>query len=159
MNTGHTTTKKKTVKSKTTGQRVIDAWNSRADEVILPFYSKDYVVEDITAGRIREGWEGLRHWTRSVFSAFPNLQYTLVDEIEKDGKLVLHWLAKGNHQGPLMKIPATGKNVFIHGMSILHFENTSLNDKAGPGKIKHGQVMWDMSGVLRQIGLLPEISH
>jgi steroid delta-isomerase-like uncharacterized protein len=85
-----------------------------------------------------------------VFTAFPNLTYKLVEEVEQDGKLVLHWLAKGNHQGPLMKIPATGKNVFIHGMSILHFEN---------GKVKQGQVMWDLAGVLRQIGLLPGISH
>jgi steroid delta-isomerase-like uncharacterized protein len=150
MNTGNVTTKKKEVKNKSLGQQVIDAWNTREDEVILQFYSKEYVVEDITAGRVREGWEGLRHWTKSVFTAFPNLKYSLVNDIEKDGKLVLHWLAKGNHQGPLMKIPATGKNVFIHGMSILTFEN---------GKIIHGQVMWDMSGVLRQIGLLPEISH
>ena len=74
----------------------------------------------------------------------------MMDDIEKDGKLVLHWLAKGNHQGQLMKIPATGKNVFIHGMSILTFEK---------GKIIHGQVMWDLAGVLRQIGLLPEISQ
>ena len=28
----------------------IDAWNSRADKIILPFYSQDHVVEDITAG-------------------------------------------------------------------------------------------------------------
>jgi steroid delta-isomerase-like uncharacterized protein len=150
MNTGNVATKKKEVKNKSFGQQVIDAWNTREDEVILQFYTKEYVVEDITAGRIREGWEGLRHWTKSVFTAFPNLTYSLVNDIEKDGKLVLHWLAKGNHQGPLMKIPATGKNVFIHGMSILTFEN---------GKITHGQVMWDMSGVLRQIGLLPDISH
>ena len=150
MDTGNATAKKKETKSKSLGQQVIDAWNSRVDEVILPFYAKNYVVEDITAGRIREGWEGMRQWTRSVFTAFPNLKYTLVDDIEKDGKLVLHWLAKGNHQGQLMKIPATGKNVFIHGMSILTFEK---------GKIIHGQVMWDLAGVLRQIGLLPEISQ
>lgn len=156
MNTGNTklktkeTKEKKVTKIKPLGQQVIDAWNSRVDEVILPFYTKEYVVEDITAGRIREGWEGLRQWTKSVFTAFPNLHYTLVDHLENDGKLVLHWLAKGNHQGPLMKIPATGKNVFIHGMSILRLEN---------GKITHGQVMWDMAGVLRQIGLLPEINH
>jgi steroid delta-isomerase-like uncharacterized protein len=141
---------RKSSKKESIGQRIIDAWNSRTDEIILPFYSKDYIVEDITAGRIREGWEGMKQWTRSVFTAFPNLQYTLLEEIEQDGKLVLHWLAKGNHQGPLMKIPATGKNVFIHGMSILKFEND---------KIKHGQVMWDLAGVLRQIGLLPQISH
>lgn len=150
MDTGNATAKKKETKSKSLGQQVIDAWNSRVDQVILTFYAKNYVVEDITAGRIREGWEGMRQWTRSVFTAFPNLKYTLVDDIEKDGKLVLHWLAKGNHQGQLMKIPATGKNVFIHGMSILTFEK---------GKIIHGQVMWDLAGVLRQIGLLPEISQ
>lgn len=133
-----------------TAQQLIDAWNSRADEIILPYYTHDYVVEDITAGRIREGWEGMRQWTRSVFTAFPNLHYQLVDHIENNDKLVLHWLAKGNHQGPMMKIPATGKNVFIHGMSILQFEGD---------KIRHGQVMWDLAGVLRQIGLLPQINH
>jgi steroid delta-isomerase-like uncharacterized protein len=150
MNTTKTAIKKKEAGSKPVGQQIIDAWNSREDEAILAFYSPDYVVEDITAGRIREGWEGLRQWTKSVFTAFPNLKYTLIDSIETDDKLVLHWLAKGNHQGPLMRIPATGKNVFIHGMSILYFDN---------GKVSKGQVMWDMSGVLRQIGLLPEIRH
>jgi steroid delta-isomerase-like uncharacterized protein len=150
MNTGSTTMKTAESKNKTIGQQVIDAWNSRTDEIILPFYSPEYVVEDITAGRVREGWEGLKQWTKSVFTAFPNLHYTLVDEIKNDNKLVLHWLAKGNHQGPLMKIPATGKNVFIHGMSILTLEN---------GKITHGHVVWDLSGVLRQIGLLPSINH
>jgi steroid delta-isomerase-like uncharacterized protein len=150
MNTGNTNVKTKETKEKSLGQQIIDAWNTRTDEKIFPFYTKDYVVEDITASRIREGWDGLRQWTTSVFTAFPNLQYTLVDHVENEGKLVLHWLAKGNHQGPLMKIPATGKNVFIHGMSILTLED---------GKVKHGQVMWDMAGVLRQIGLLPEINH
>lgn len=150
MNMAITKARAKETKTKSLGQQVIDAWNSRADEVILPFYTRDYVVEDITAGRVREGWDGMRQWTKSVFSAFPNLQYTLVDCVENDEKLVLHWLAKGNHQGPLMKIPATGKNVYIHGMSILTLEN---------GKIKSGQVMWDLAGVLRQIGLLPGINH
>jgi steroid delta-isomerase-like uncharacterized protein len=150
MNTSGTTAKKGATKTKTLGQQIIDAWNSRTDEEIISFYSPTYVVEDITAGRIREGWEGLKQWTQSVFTAFPNLKYTLITDIEQDDKLVLHWLAKGNHQGPLMKIPATGKNVFIHGMSVLHLEN---------GKVIRGQVMWDLAGVLRQIGLLPEINH
>jgi steroid delta-isomerase-like uncharacterized protein len=150
MKTGNTELKTKESKSKPMARQIIDAWNSRMDDVILPFYAHDYVVEDITAGRVREGWEGMKQWTKSVFTAFPNLNYSLVDHVEEGGKIVLHWLAKGNHQGPLMKIPPTGKNVFIHGMSILHLEN---------GKIKHGQVMWDLAGVLRQIGLLPSMNH
>ena len=150
MNGTNAPSKKKETRMKSQGQQIIDAWNTRSHEKILPFYAPDYVVEDITAGRVREGWEGLKQWTGSVFAAFPNLHYTLVDNVETENKIVLHWLAKGNHQGPLMRIPATGKNVFIHGMSILTLEK---------GKIKHGQVMWDLAGVLRQIGLLPQISH
>lgn len=150
MKTAGTKKNGKQTKVKSNGQRIIDAWNTRTDEIILPFYSKDYVVEDITAGRIREGWDGMRQWTKNVFSAFPNLHYTLVSEVENDDKLVLHWLAKGNHQGSLMKIPATGKNVFIHGMSVLSFTS---------GKISRGEVLWDFAGVLRQIGLLPGISQ
>ena len=137
-------------KALTIGQQVMNAWNSRMDEVILPLYSPDYAVDDITAGRVREGWDGLRQWTKSIFTAFPNLTYKIVDEVEQDGMVIIHWLAKGNHQGPLMKIPATGKKVFIHGFSKLQFQE---------GKIVHGQVMWDLAGVLRQIGLLPEITH
>ena len=45
----------KTPIKKSLGEQIIDAWNSRTDEIILPFYSHDYVVEDITAGRTREG--------------------------------------------------------------------------------------------------------
>ncbi|MGC4037709.1 MAG: ester cyclase [Chitinophagaceae bacterium] len=147
MATNNAAVKKKETATKSMGQKIINAWNSRTDDVILSFYSPTYVVEDLTAGRIREGWEGMRQWTKSVFTAFPNLQYTLLNEIATEDKLVLHWLIKGNHQGPLMKIPATGKNVFIHGMSILTIEN---------GKVTHGQVLWDLAGVLRQIGLLPQ---
>lgn len=142
-------TETKTMNKKSLAHRIIDAWNSRTPELILPLYSSDYFLEDITAGRAREGWEGMKQWIKNVFTAFPNLQYTLVDYVEKDNKLVLHWQAKGHHQGPLMKIPATGKAVEIHGMSILTIEK---------GKIVKGKTMWDMAGVLRQLGLLPQIS-
>jgi steroid delta-isomerase-like uncharacterized protein len=139
----------KETKEKVLAQQVIDTWNSRMPEFILPLYSHDYELEDITAGRIRYGWEGMQHWINSVFSAFPNLNYTLLDYIEKDEQLVLHWVARGHHHGPLMKIPATGKAVEINGMSFLRIKE---------GKFISGKVMWDMSGLLRQIGLLPMIS-
>ena len=41
------------------------------DEMILPFYTIDYVVEDITAGRIREGWEGLGNGQKVCSLRFP----------------------------------------------------------------------------------------
>lgn len=67
MSTGNAKVKTKEVKAKPLGQQIIDAWNTRTDEIIFPFYTHDYVVEDISAGRIREGYEGLRQWTKKCF--------------------------------------------------------------------------------------------
>lgn len=134
--------------TKTLAQKIIDAWNSRTPEIILPHYSYDYELEDITAGRTRTGWEGMRQWMKSVFTAFPNLHYTLVDFVEEENLLVLHWTARGHHHGTLMKIPATGKAVVMHGISILTIEN---------GKCVKGKTLWDLAGLLRQLGLLPQM--
>jgi len=80
--------------------------------------------------------------------AFPNIHYTLVDYVENGDRLVLHWLADGNHHGSFLKIPASGKPVTINGISFLRIEN---------GKITEGKLFWDLAGVLRQIGLLPSL--
>src|SRR5256885_8167075 len=40
MPTGNTVVKTKKTKEKTFGQQIIDAWNSRSDDIILPFYSR-----------------------------------------------------------------------------------------------------------------------
>jgi hypothetical protein len=47
-----------------------------------------------------------------------------------------------------MHIPPTGRFATVRGVSILTFMD---------GKIYRGQYMWDVAGLLRAIGLLPEL--
>jgi hypothetical protein len=47
-----------------------------------------------------------------------------------------------------MNIQATGRSVAMRGMSLLTLED---------GKIKCGLYIWDVAGLLRSIGLLPEL--
>lgn len=135
-------------KARSLGQKIIDAWNTRTPEMIVPFYTTDYAGDDITGGKVRTGHDGLHKWISSVVTAFPNVHYELLDCVEKDDSLVLQWEATGNHQGYLFRIPATGLPVIMQGMSILKLEN---------GKVKEGKIMWDLAGVLRQLGLLPQM--
>jgi steroid delta-isomerase-like uncharacterized protein len=135
-------------KEKTMAQAVIDTLNSRSDELILSMYAPDYIGEDITGGKTRYGNESVRTWMQTIYTAFPNVSYELLDYIENGDDLVLHWVAKGNHHGTFLKIPPTGKPVSIAGMSMLKLEN---------GKVKHGKLIWDLAGVLRQMGLLPQM--
>jgi len=136
------------VKIKSFAHTIIDTWNTRVDEKIIQLYSLDYAGDDLTGGKKRSGSEGVKDWLDRVLHAFPNIHYTLIDYVESGDRLVLHWLAEGNHHGSFLKIPASGKQVRINGISILKIEN---------GKIKEGKLFWDLAGVLRQIGLLPQM--
>ena len=140
----------KEVKIKSFAHTIIDTWNTRVDEKIIQLYSLDYVGDDLTGGKKRSGSEGVKDWLDRVLHAFPNIHYTLIDYVESGDRLVLHWLAEGNHHGSFLKIPASGKQVRINGISILKIEN---------GKIKEGKLFWDLAGVLRQIGLLPQMHN
>jgi len=136
------------VKIKSFAHTIIDTWNTRVDEKIIQLYSLDYAGDDLTGGKKRSGSEGVKDWLDRVLHAFPNIHYTLIDYVESGDRLVLHWLAEGNHHGSFLKIPASGKQVRINGISILKIEN---------GKIKEGKLFWDLAGVLRQIVLLPQM--
>lgn len=138
----------KEVKLISFAQTIIDAWNTKMDERIIQLYSPDYEGEDLTGSKKRSGNEGVKDWLNRVLHAFPNIHYTLIDHVESGDRLVLHWLAEGNHHGSFLKIPASGKQVRINGISILKIEN---------GKIREGKLFWDLAGVLRQIGLLPQM--
>ena len=135
-------------KEKTMAQAIIDTLNSRSDELILSMYAPDYIGEDITGGKTRYGNESVRIWMQTIYTAFPNVSYELLDHVQDGDDLVLHWVAKGNHHGTFLKIPPTGNPVAIAGMSLLKLEN---------GKVKHGKLIWDLAGVLRQMGLLPQM--
>jgi hypothetical protein len=47
-----------------------------------------------------------------------------------------------------MHIPPTGRKIAVRGISVLTIEN---------GKITRGLYVWDAAGLLRTIGLLPEL--
>ena len=47
-----------------------------------------------------------------------------------------------------MRIPPTGREVAVRGVSILTIAD---------GKVTHGETIWDTAGLLRALGLLPEL--
>jgi steroid delta-isomerase-like uncharacterized protein len=84
----------------------------------------------------------------TYWQAFPDLQFRVTDRIVKDSRVVVIWVAVGTHQGTIMNIPATGHKVQVRGVSIIDVEND---------QIVRGQYIWDLAGMLRHMGLLPEL--
>ena len=124
------------------------AWNSHDIEEVLRFYSSQYVGEDVGQAFLLRGHEGIRAMLENYWQAFPDLQFTVTDTVIQDSRIAIVWMAEGTHQGTIMNIPPTGHRVEVRGVSIIDVED---------GLIVRGQYIWDLAGMLRHMGLLPEL--
>jgi steroid delta-isomerase-like uncharacterized protein len=124
------------------------AWNSHDIEKVLSFYSLDYVGSDVGQAEPVMGHEGLQAMLETYWKAFPNLHFTVNNTVVQGFQVVSVWQAEGTHQGPIMNIPPTGRKVQVRGVSIIEVKD---------GLVVRGQYIWDMAGMLRHMGLLPEL--
>jgi steroid delta-isomerase-like uncharacterized protein len=91
------------------------------------------------------GMEGLRQLVRGFREAYPDMKFTIEDQIAEGDKVVTRVTVRGTHQGEVFGIPPTGKPFEISGTSIW--------------EVKHGLLIqewvnWDSLGLLRQLGVM-----
>ena len=129
-------------------EELLHAWNSHDIDRIVEFYAADFEGEDISQAAIQRGLEGIRGTVERYFQAFPDLEFTECETIVQGNRTVQRWKAQGTHKGTLMNIPATGRRVEVHGASFLTVEG---------GKVTRATMLWDVAGMLRGIGLLPDL--
>ena len=129
-------------------ETINEAWNSHDIEKVLSFYSPEYVGDDVGQASLLRGHEGLRTMLEMYWRAFPDLRFAVTDTVVQDTRVAIVWVAEGTHQGPVMNIPPTGHKVEVRGVSIIDVED---------GLVVRGQYIWDLAGMLRHLGLLPEL--
>jgi predicted ester cyclase len=72
----------------------------------------------------------------SYRTAFPDVTLIIDDILAEGNKVTVRWTARGTHKGELMRIPPTGKEVTLTGISVVRI--------AG-GKVAEHWVTWDMA--------------
>jgi len=130
-------------------ERLIALWNSHTTQNVPEIYAADYQGVDVTDHHIVRGVEGAAQQLERYARAFPDLTFTLEHSIVQPDSAALYWRARGTHLGTMLHIPPTGHSIELHGMSLLALEH---------GKIKHAYHLWDMAGLLRSVGLLPDLA-
>ncbi len=130
------------------GPRLIAAWNTHDPHPIEALFAEDCVLEDCAIAVPLRGHRGLRRAVLFNFLAFPDVHFELLSQIQEGERVAIEWRAEGNHAGRFMGIPATRRRVVLEGISLL-----TLRD----GRIARLRRVWDIAGVIRQLGLLPEL--
>ena len=119
-----------------------EVWNkgnlAAVDELVTPDYT-GYGP----GRRVTRGPEELKKVVARMHSAFPDLLFTVEDEIAEGDRVVTRWTGRGTHRGEWRGIAATGKQVSFSGIAIRRI--------AG-GRIAERWVNADYSALMRQIG-------
>jgi steroid delta-isomerase-like uncharacterized protein len=127
---------------------VVAAWNSHDIALALSLYASDAAMYDVGDGKPQLGHEGFTRMFGGLLRAFPDARF-IEDRLLVEGQeAVLFWTLEGTHQGKLMNIPPTGRPISVKGVSFFQFRDA---------KVARIDRIWDVAGVLRTIGLLPEL--
>ncbi len=81
-----------------------------------------------------------------VFTAFPDLYYTIDDVVAEGDRVVLRLTSSATHKGVFQGIPATGKRVSFKGVDIFRVDK---------GKITDEWSFPDVLGLMQQLGAIP----
>jgi steroid delta-isomerase-like uncharacterized protein len=128
-------------------QQLIDAWNAHDARRLAAMYADDYVGEDVGLAHPLHGPRDVRRMALLNFLGMHDLHFTLDDVIGEGDRIVLIWTMHGTHTGKVLNIPATGQKIEARGMT-----RYELRD----GRIIRSLRVWDVAGIIRQLGLLPD---
>lgn len=126
---------------------LLAAWNAHDMERAARFYATDFVGLDVGQAGRQQGPSAHCAVMAAYIRAFPDLRIT-GETVCQDQRIALIWTLEGTHRGQLMRIPPTGRAVRVRGVSVL----TIRDDQ-----VCRSETIWDTAGLLRALGLLPEL--
>ena len=128
-------------------RNIEEVWNQGKIAVIDELIAHSAIFHDpnVPGGKFAEP-EGYKQFVSIYRTAFPDLHFTIHDQVAESDKVVTRWSAGGTNDGSLMGIAASHKHAIVQGVDINRYEN---------GKIVEGWIIYDMLGLLQQLGMEP----
>jgi steroid delta-isomerase-like uncharacterized protein len=125
----------------------VEPWEGNLG-VIDELVASDYIGHDPAQPDLI-GPDGVRGFITTYLSAFPDGRITIDEQLAEGDLVASRWTGRGTHQGELMGIPATGKQVTVAGITLSRVKD---------GKVVEEWTNWDTLGMLQQLGVVPELA-
>jgi steroid delta-isomerase-like uncharacterized protein len=127
------------------GRFIKEVLNQGNIEATRQYFWED-MVEQVPFPGQGPGLEGLKDLLRGLRTAFPDMHWTIDEQIAEGDKVLTRFTWTGTHGGPFMGVPATNRPVTVWGTVIDRFEG---------GKIKDTRILMDAMGLMMQLGVIP----
>lgn len=127
-------------------------WNERDAAAIPALVSDTFVMYDPgipekgVPGPKGEahGRDGLERFMETITTTFPDFEVTILDMVTDDALAMYEVRLTMTHDGPLGRVPPTGRRVELRGASILRIED---------GLVQEHRFHTDMTEAAAQLGL------
>ena len=103
------------------------------------------VVEQVPFPGQGPGLDGLKDVLRGMRAGFPDLHFSVEEQIAEGEKVLTRFEWSGTHRGEFLGVPATGRSVKVWGMVL---------DRLVDGRIKDTRIIMDIFGLMMQLGAL-----
>jgi len=127
---------------------LVAAWNAHDAEQAQSFYAPDCEEIDVALREPQCGSARIRKLINYYLRAFPDVQVRVDEIVSAGNQAALSWTWHGTHRGRFMNIPPTQRPVTVQGATFITLRN---------GRIHRVTRVWDVAGLLRSLGLLPEL--
>lgn len=131
---------------KSAAQNLIEKGFNQKDLTAFEAYFSANLKDHALPPNVPEGFEGRKIFYSAMLAAFPDMQVNLEDVFAEGNKVVTRWSARGTHNGDMMGIPPTGRQISVGGIAIDRFENGQ--------SVEHWEI-FDQVGLMQQLGVIP----
>jgi steroid delta-isomerase-like uncharacterized protein len=126
-------------------RRWVEALNRGDVAVADETFTQDCVIHITGSPEPDLSVEGFKQMVAGLLAAFPDLHFTIEDQIVSADKVATRWTAEGTNTAPLGEVPPTGRRVHVDGLILDRVEN---------GRVVERWEQWDQMAMMRQLGLL-----
>ncbi|MBW8683889.1 ester cyclase [Chitinophaga rhizophila] len=102
------------------------------------------IADQYTGTKGIKGVAGFQQSIKELISAFPDIQWSIVEIVAEGNKVMLKQVVTGTHSGVFLGIAATAKNIRIQAYATYEFE---------AGKIIRSEVLTDRISLFQQLGV------
>ena len=137
-------------KNKTIVRRLLEEpWKGDL-RVVEELIDSKYVGYNPSFPEPLRGPDGFKENISTYRSAYSDARITVDEQIAEGDKVASRWTGRGTHDGDLMGVAPTGKQVKVSGLTFSRLAN---------GRVIEEYTNWDTFGMMQQLGVVPELAH
>ncbi len=127
-----------------------ECWNLGKFESLREMVADGCRIHDPVFPSLTSGVENLKCHIISSRGGFPDLNFTIDDTIAERDEVVLHWTARGTHEGPFLSLQPTNRRAVVSGTSIFRIKDSKIVEQWSD---------WNLMSLLEQLGVaaLPSV--